>query len=81
MKLKNILLLISVVLLVVAIAGCSSDNNGEGVKQVKASEPQTTSEAQATPTVTPDVKGSLKNPAGSTETVSQNMLEVAMRIM
>lgn len=66
MKLKNLLLLLLVMAFVVAVAGCSSDNNGEGVQQVKAStEQQNAPQEQATP-----VKGSLKNPAGISESVT-----------
>lgn len=72
MKLKNTLFLLLVVALVVAVAGCSSDNNGAGVQQVKTStEPQASSQSQATPQeqATP-VKGSLKNPAGINDTLT-----------
>lgn len=69
MKLKNTFYLLLIVAFVVAVAGCSSDNNGAGVQQVKTStEPQTSS--QATPAATPDVKGSLKTPAGINDTVT-----------
>jgi hypothetical protein len=71
MKLKNTLFLLLVIAFVVAVAGCSSDNNGNGVQQVKTStEPQTSPQAQATPAATPDVKGSFKNPAGINEVVT-----------
>ena len=72
MKFKSTILLFLVIAFVVAVAGCSSDNNGEGVQQVKTStEPQPSTQAQATPQeqATP-VKGSLKNPAGVSDTVT-----------
>jgi hypothetical protein len=79
MKLKNTLFLLLVIAFVVAVAGCSSDNNGRGVQQVKNStEPQTspqqqaTTQQQATPQeqATPDVKGSFKNPAEINDTLT-----------
>jgi Domain of unknown function (DUF4352) len=71
MKLKNTLFLLLVIAFVVAVAGCSSDNNGSGVQQVKtSSDPQTAPQTQATPVATPDVKGSLKNPASISDIVT-----------
>ena len=71
MKLKNTLFLLLVIAFVVAVAGCSSDNNGAGVQQVKiSSDPQTAPQTQATPVATPDIKGSLKNPASISDIVT-----------
>jgi hypothetical protein len=54
MKLKSIMLFLLVVAFVVAVAGCSSDNNGNGVQQVKTStEPQTSTQQPATPASIP----------------------------
>jgi hypothetical protein len=50
MKLKNILFLLLIVSIAVAIAGCSSDNNGNGVQQVKeSSDPHTAPQIQGSP--------------------------------
>ncbi|AKB74967.1 hypothetical protein MSLAZ_1706 [Methanosarcina lacustris Z-7289] len=58
MKFKNSLLLLLVISSIVAVAGCSSDNNGDGVQQA-------TPQQQPTP-----VKGNINNPAGINETLT-----------
>ena len=50
MKLKNTMFLLLILSFVVAIAGCSSNNNGNGVQQVKeSSDPHTAPQIQASP--------------------------------
>jgi hypothetical protein len=71
MKMRNTLLLLFVIAFVVAVAGCSSDNNGAGVQQVKeSSDPHTATQATPEATPTPVVKGSLQNPANVSDTLT-----------
>ena len=51
MKLKNTLLFLLVLAFVVAVAGCSSDNNGNGVKEVTTTKMNLSKTPDGTPLV------------------------------
>lgn len=82
MKLKSTSLFPLIIAFVVAVAGCSSDNNGEGIENENNSLPQASQQEQNTyqEQDTSLVKGSLQNPAGVGETVLISSAEKAFEV-